>query len=136
MIQERLPSSMDLLQTYFWLGARWGPACKIMFDVYIDPIRKTYLVFRIRQNRLHEFINLNLELDQILPCLTSQVCGGSSIEYDNCVTCWLLLSSSAVFMVMSSSPLLANISAVLSNFARFSGTWNCAIKVIRIHPRQ
>ena len=26
VIQERLPSSMDLLQTYFWLGARWGPA--------------------------------------------------------------------------------------------------------------
>ena len=38
--------------------------------------------------------------------------------------CWLLLIRSAVFIVMSSSPLFANMSAVLSNRALFSGAGN------------
>ena len=42
----------------------------------------------------------------------------------SCLASWLLLSNSAVFMVISNNPLFANISAVLSNLALFSGTCN------------
>ena len=56
-------------------------------------------------------------------------CTNSSISTFNLISsflaCWLLLISSAVFIVMSSRPLLASMSAVLSNLALFSGTWNC-----------
>ena len=56
-------------------------------------------------------------------------CTNSSISTFNFISsflaCWLLLINSAVFIVMSRRPLLASMSAVLSNLALFSGTWNC-----------
>ena len=89
------------------------------------------LVLGVGQNRLGELLYL-------FKNSVSSACSGSSLTSarsctSSCCACWLLRISSAVFMVMSSRPLLASMSAVRSNLGTQtqSGNVDKQVAVIR-----
>ena len=94
-----------------------------------SPRQPRILVLGVSQNRLGELLYL-------LKNSVSSACSGCSLTSalswtSSCCACWLLRISSAVFMVMSSRPLLASMSAVRSNLGTQSGMVDNQVAVIR-----